>query len=161
MSTVPIMDDLDAVMQVMDAAFDPAFGEAWTRKQVADALCMPNTWLLLADRTGAPPASPEQTVGFALSRGAVGEEELLLIAVMPAMRGRGVGMRLLERLAQDAADREVMRIFLEMRDGNPALKLYRTFGFREVGRRKGYYRKSKLGPIDAITFAKELPGAIS
>ena len=156
MSTVPAMDDLDAVMQVMDAAFDPAFGEAWTRKQVADALTMPNTFLLLADRSGLPPANPADTVGFAMSRGAVGEEELLLVAVLPAARGRGIGRALLDQLAQQARERDVRRLFLEMRDGNPAEKLYRRFGFRVVGRRKDYYRKSRLGPIDAITFAAEL-----
>ena len=156
MSTAPVMDDLDAVMQVMDAAFDPAFGEAWTRKQVSDALTMPNTYLILADNAGNPPADPSLTAGFAMSRGAVGEEELLLVAVMPSARRRGVGKALLESLARQAREREVRRLFLEMRDGNPAEKLYRQYGFTVVGRRRGYYRKSRLGPIDAITFAKDL-----
>ena len=156
MSTAPVMDDLDAVMQVMDAAFDPAFGEAWTRKQVSDALSMPNTYLILADSAGNPPADPSLTAGFAMSRGAVGEEELLLVAVMPSARRRGVGRALLETLARQAREREVRRLFLEMRDGNPAEKLYRQYGFTVVGRRRGYYRKSRLGPIDAITFAKDL-----
>ena len=156
MSTAPVMDDLDAVMQVMDAAFDPAFGEAWTRKQVSDALTMPNTYLILADNAGNPPADPSLTAGFAMSRGAVGEEELLLVAVMPSARRRGVGRALLESLARQAREREVRRLFLEMRDGNPAEKLYRQYGFTVVGRRRGYYRKSRLGPIDAITFAKDL-----
>ena len=156
MSTAPVMDDLDAVMQVMDAAFDPAFGEAWTRKQVSDALTMPNTYLILADSAGNPPADPSLTAGFAMSRGAVGEEELLLFAVMPSARRRGVGLALLETLARQARERKVRRLFLEMRDGNPAEKLYRQYGFTVVGRRRGYYRKSRLGPIDAITFAKDL-----
>ena len=156
MSTAPVMDDLDAVMQVMDAAFDPAFGEAWTRKQVSDALAMPNTYLILADSAGNPPADPSLAAGFAMSRGAVGEEELLLVAVMPSARRRGVGRALLENLARQAREREVRRLFLEMRDGNPAEKLYRQYGFTVVGRRRGYYRKSRLGPIDAITFAKDL-----
>ena len=156
MSTAPVMDDLDAVMQVMDAAFDPAFGEAWTRKQVSDALTMPNTYLILADSAGNPPADPSLAAGFAMSRGAVGEEELLLVAVMPSARRRGVGRALLEELARQARQREVRRLFLEMRDGNPAEKLYRQYGFTVVGRRRGYYRKSRLGPIDAITFAKDL-----
>ena len=156
MSTAPVMDDLDAVMQVMDAAFDPAFGEAWTRKQVSDTLTMPNTYLILADSAGNPPADPSLTAGFAMARGAVGEEELLLVAVMPSARRRGVGLALLETLARQARERKVRRLFLEMRDGNPAEKLYRQYGFTVVGRRRGYYRKSRLGPIDAITFAKDL-----
>ena len=30
--------DIDRIMEVMALAFDPAFGEAWTRRQVVDAL---------------------------------------------------------------------------------------------------------------------------
>ena len=41
-------DDLDRIMAVMEAAFDPAFGEAWTRRQVGDARVLPNTHYLLA-----------------------------------------------------------------------------------------------------------------
>jgi ribosomal-protein-alanine N-acetyltransferase len=31
-------DHIDRLMAVMDAAFDPFFQEAWTRRQVEDAL---------------------------------------------------------------------------------------------------------------------------
>ena len=37
-AVTPPGDDLDAIMAVMAAAFDPAFGEAWSRRQVGDAL---------------------------------------------------------------------------------------------------------------------------
>ena len=36
-------DDLDRIMAVMDAAFDPAWAEAWTRRQVGDSLALPST----------------------------------------------------------------------------------------------------------------------
>src|SRR5690606_29254033 len=62
-------DDLDRIMAVMDTAFDPAFGEAWTRRQVGDALAMPGTHYLLAGAGGEAPAAGEPAAGFALSRG--------------------------------------------------------------------------------------------
>lgn len=148
-------DDLDQIMAVMEAAFDPAFGEAWTRRQVSDALLLPNTHYLLAGADGLPPSESEPAVGFALSRGAVDEEELLLIAVDPEHRRRGIGGALLERLAADASARGVTRLFLEMRAGNTAEALYRRHGFASVGRRPHYYRRGSGGPIDAITFARE------
>ena len=118
-------DDVDRIMAVMDAAFDPAFGEAWSRRQVSDALVMPNTHYLLAAADGRPPRAGEPAAGFALSRGAADEEELLLIAVDPAHRRRGIGGALLERLVADARTRGVTRLFLEMREGNTAEALYR------------------------------------
>jgi ribosomal-protein-alanine N-acetyltransferase len=148
-------DDIDRIMAVMNAAFDPAFGEAWTRRQVSDALVMPNTHYLLAAATGLAPRADEPAVGFALSRGAADEEELLLIAVRPDERGRGIGGALLERLVAAARARGVTRLFLEMRDGNSAESLYRRHGFASVGRRRHYYRRGSASPIDAITFARE------
>ena len=142
-----MMDDLDRIMAVMEAAFDPAFGEAWTRRQVGDALVLPNTHYLLADGEGA------EAAGFVLSRGAADEEELLLIAVEPRQRGKGIGTALLERFIAAARGRGAERLFLEMREGNPAESLYRRCGFTTVGRRRAYYRRGSSRPLDAITFA--------
>jgi [ribosomal protein S18]-alanine N-acetyltransferase len=150
-----MMDDLDRIMAVMEAAFDPAFGEAWTRGQVGDALVMPNTRYLLAGPDGQPPREGEPAAGFVLSRGAADEEELLLIAVDPGQRGRGIGSALLKRFISDACARGMTRLFLEMRDGNKAEALYRRHGFESVGRRRHYYRRGSTGPLDAITFARE------
>jgi hypothetical protein len=63
-------DDLDRIMEVMEAAFDPAFGEAWTRPQVEDALILPNTHYLLAGPDGRAPDEGGSVAGFVLSRGA-------------------------------------------------------------------------------------------
>ena len=98
-------------------------------------------------------ADGEPAVGFALSRGAMDEEELLLIAVAPAYRGRGIGERLLARFMAEARARGAERLFLEMREGNPAETLYRRHGFTNVGRRRHYYRRGSAAPLDAITFA--------
>jgi ribosomal-protein-alanine N-acetyltransferase len=149
-------EDLDRIMTVMGSAFDPAFGEAWTRRQVSDALVMPNTHYWLAAANGAPPRASQPVAGFALSRGAADEEELLLIAVDPAHRGKGIGNALLERFVAAARARGVTRLFLEMREGNKAESLYRRQGFSSVGRRRDYYRRGSGRPLDAITFALDL-----
>lgn len=147
-------DDIDWIMSVMEAAFDPAYGEAWNRRQVSDALLMPNTHYLLAGAGGGEPAEGEPAAGFVLSRGILDEEELLLIAVHPAHRGRGVGTALLQRFIDCAATRGRTNLFLEMREGNPAAALYQRFGFEPVGRRRNYYRGAQHGPLDAITYAR-------
>lgn len=146
----PPTDDLDRIMAVMDAAFDPAFGEAWNRRQLSDALLMPNCHHALQPDLGGSPG------GFTLSRHVLDEEELLLIAVHPAARRGGIGRALLEQLMTAAAARGATRLFLEMREGNPAERLYREIGFAPVGRRPNYYRDGRGGRIDAITFARNI-----
>lgn len=145
-------EGLDAAMAVMDSSFDPHWREAWTRAQVRDSLEMPSTFLLLVDREGRP-IEGEQAAGFVLSRQALDEEELLLIAVRPEERGRGLGRRLLKTYEQQARKRGVHRIFLEMRANNPAHALYRRCGFSPIGTRPRYYVAADGQPIDAITFA--------
>ena len=149
-------DPVDAIMQVMEQAFEPAFGEAWTRRQVADALLLPHTHWLLAGADGTIGLSVAQPHGFTLSRQAADEEELLLIGVITSSQRRGIGQRLLEALFQSARARGSRRMFLEMREGNPALGLYLRLGFEPIGRRRGYYRGAADGPLDAITFARSL-----
>jgi ribosomal-protein-alanine N-acetyltransferase len=150
------MDDIDRIMAVMEAAFDPQWGEAWTRRQVEGSLMMRSTHYRLMDAAGGDPADGEPAAAFAMVRAAPGEEELLLIATMPHLRGHGLGARMIERLADDARVRGATQLFLEMRENNPAASLYERQGFNPIGRRKAYYTAGDGSRIDAITFAKML-----
>lgn len=151
-------DDLDRLMAVMDASFDPLFQEAWTRRQVEDALVTGNCRYFLVSDSGEPITvncinNNQMTCGFYLSRQIVSDTELLLFAVAPAFRGRGLGFQLLEHLRSSARSNGSDRIFLEMRRDNPAERLYRRFGFSPVGIRPNYYRLLDGKRVDAITFA--------
>ena len=146
---------LDQVMAVMNVAFDPAFGEAWTRQQIADALALPSTHILIAGADGLPVGREGEAAGFALTRGAADEEELLLIAVRPEARRQGVGKALMARFIAEARARGAAKLFLEMREGNPAAGLYQRFGFQQVGLRRDYYNSGPAGPFNALTFALE------
>jgi ribosomal-protein-alanine N-acetyltransferase len=149
-------DDLDKLMRVMECAFDPVWGEAWTRRQVADSLALPSTHYDLIGLDGSSPSFADDAAGFTLVRAAPGEEELLLIGVDPAHRRRGLGSLLLKRLFAAARIRGAERMYLEMRSNNPAITLYQAEGFEPIGRRPDYYRTADNGRIDAITFAKTL-----
>lgn len=146
-------DDIDHIMTVMEHAFDPGFGEAWNRLQVENAILVPSTHYGLADIDGNPLSAGAQPGGFYLSRSSDQEEELLLIAVLPQYRKRGIASRLLEQLIKEAQLRGVSSLFLQMRDGNPAESLYKKYGFSPIGRRKNYYKTINYNRVDAITFS--------
>lgn len=148
---------VQAIMRVMEGAFDPAFGEAWNKRQIGDALVLPSTHALLINAKGElVERGGDDLAGFVLSRHAADEEELLLIAVLPEHRALGLGEALVDRLFEAAASRGVTRVFLEMRRGNPAIHLYHKVGFEPIGERPNYYKMEDGTRIDAITFARAL-----
>jgi ribosomal-protein-alanine N-acetyltransferase len=59
---------------------------------------------------------------------------------------------MLSQLKIDARARGASRIFLEMRENNPAKVLYLQVGFEPIGRRKAYYLLSDGNRMDAITY---------
>lgn len=142
--------DLGLVERMMQAAFDPRFGEAWTHNQCLGLLAMPGVWLTLA-RVRDEPA------GFALSRAVVGEAELLLLATTPGFRRRGVAAALLRSVMADAIGHGAKTLHLEVRQGNDAIKLYRAAGFAKVGERRDYYRGHGGQAYDALTYSRAIP----
>lgn len=138
--------DLDDIMTIMEDSFEPRFGEGWSRAQCDGMLGDTHSWLTVIHQE-------EDPAGFALTRMIVDEAELLLIAVRPAYRGRGIGRDLLDRVTAVAAERGAKRLHLEVRDGNPAASLYQAFGFEKIGHRRDYYSGEDGERFDAITLA--------
>ena len=152
-STITVQDDdagaIGAIMAVMERAFDPRHGEAWTQTQCTGTLLLPGTSLITA-------REDSRVVGFAIARTVLEEAELMMLGVDPAVRGRGIGTLLVERFAAAAARRGARRLHLEVREGNPALRLYERQRFVPVGRREAYYRGSEGAIFAAITLARRL-----
>ncbi|MBA4353427.1 MAG: ribosomal-protein-alanine acetyltransferase [Novosphingobium sp.] len=145
-------DDIDRIMSVMERAFPAEYGEAWNRRQVSDALIVGNCryGLIAADGSDIF-ESLSDTAGFFMGRSVLDEEELLLFAIAPQYRRRGLGHKLLKRFMAEAQSNGMSRIFLEMRRDNPAAYLYAAHGFREIGVRPAYYRSTGGKRIDAIS----------
>lgn len=102
-------------------------------------------------------AGNEDVQGFACVAGVADEVELQAIAVDPACRGRGIGAALMESLVEWAREAGYRVLHLEVRAGNvPALGLYRTFGFAQVGLRRGYYQDNGE---DALLLSREIQRA--
>lgn len=141
--------DIAAIIPIMQGAFDPLYGEAWTAAQCLSAMAIPGCRLLLA-RTG------EETAGFALSRWVLDSEELLMIGVAKQRQRQNIGSLLLSEIVAKARQEQRDRIFLEVREGNKAHDFYSRFGFKPIGRRKQYYKGPDGSRPDAITMAFDL-----
>ena len=96
-------------------------------------------------------------VGFLLSRRAAGEAEILSVAVVTTWRGRGLARRMLDLHLRRLAGLGVRTVFLEVdEDNTPARRLYQRAGFREVGRRAGYYKQGAAPPATALVLRRDL-----
>ena len=82
----------------------------------------------------------EHVIGYVCLWEIGDEVHVTNIAVHPEARRRGLGRTLLSNVLDDARQRRLRVVGLEVRPSNhEALGMYDSFGFKVVGRRKGYY----------------------
>ena len=123
-------DDLDEVVTIERASF----GMPWSRgaflyeiEQNRVARC----WVLRED---------ERVAAYLCLWEIADELHVTNIAVHPGLRRRGLARRLLCAILEDGRTRRLRAVTLEVRPTNDeARTLYESFGFRVVGRRRGYY----------------------
>jgi [ribosomal protein S18]-alanine N-acetyltransferase len=96
-------------------------------------------------------------IGFAVSRIAADEAEILSIAMEPRHRGRGLSRNLLLTHLGHLAGHGVRTVFLEVEENNqPARRLYQRTGFSVAGRRERYYKEPGGEPLNAVLMRRDL-----
>ena len=136
--------DIDALGQLALRA-DPL---GWNTQNIRDAFNSKNE-ILLIELDG-------KVIGYSVLLPTLDEAELLEIAIDPAFQGKGYGKALLKESLHLCLQRGIHRIYLEVRVSNTrARNLYNSFGFVQIGLRKGYY-KTQTAREDALTMAVTL-----
>lgn len=80
--------------------------------------------------------------GFLIARCLPDEWEIENVVVALEQRRRGLASALVSQLVQEAHTVGITSVLLEVRESNlPARRLYEKLGFREIGRRSGYYQQ--------------------
>ena len=146
----------DALARIHAVGF-AAEGRPWSGPEILALLNEPGIGLRLAhaERHGA--GDRLAPAGFALYRVAADEAELLTVSVLPEARRAGRGRALLAASEAGARAAGAKRLFLEVGESNaPARALYAGAGYREVGRRKGYYGLADGRRDDALVLEKAL-----
>ena len=136
--------DLDRAAAIHAESFVPLGERAWTRQDIAALVAAPGV-------TGLLLRVDDRDAGFALSRVAADEAELLTIAVRPVHRRLGIGRRLLAAVIDHVREGGARTLFLEVGVDNPAARsLYKGQGFSAVGERRGYYQRGQGPAADGI-----------
>jgi [ribosomal protein S18]-alanine N-acetyltransferase len=137
--------DLGRVMEIEVASY----GTPWSEATFRSLLRRQDADLIVVEADG-------DIVGYAASWFVVDQSELGNVAVAENWRGRGVGALLVETALRRAAGFGTREVFLEVRPSNVhARRLYARFGFRQVGRRSGYYTQPAE---DALVMRRLLAG---
>lgn len=127
------------------------FADAWSVEFLGRLLAQPGAFSLIA-------MEGRRLVGFVIARANAGEAEILSLGVRPSSRRQGFAAALVRSAMERAIVSGALEIFLEVSVENvAALALYGRLGFREVGRRSGYYQ-GPSGPVaDALVLRHSLP----
>lgn len=160
---IDIIDLTPAFAEVAAALHEDGFDEAWNADAMVDLLAVPGAFGLLAFEPGeaAERSKPDEDdpcgkqadrpLGFVLVQAVLDEAEITTIAVANHARRCGVARELLANLRTRLANSGVTRLLLEVaQDNSSAIALYNVSGFKEIGRRKGYYRRAGGMTVDAL-----------
>ncbi len=123
-------EDLDEVLRIERASFSMPWSRGafvYEMEQNRVARC----WVMREDG---------RAIGYLCLWEIADELHVTNIAVDPACRRQGAGRALLKAVLDAARERGLRLVVLEVRPTNTeARTLYEAFGFRVIGRRRGYY----------------------
>lgn len=137
--------DLDLVVQNEAAAYE----HPWNKRIFIDCLrggyqC----WVL---------ANKQNIVAHGVMSVAIGECHLLTLCVHPNHQRIGLARKLFNLILDRAVKLDARECFLEARKSNiPAIELYRSMGFVQIGERKNYYPNGG-DREDALIMSRSLP----
>jgi ribosomal-protein-alanine N-acetyltransferase len=130
------LNDVPAILAIEQQAPGAAH---WTRDQYNQLVS--NGVILVAEEAG-------RLCGFVCAQAVAGEWEIENVVVAAGFLRRGIANALLGALIQRAKNEAASALLLEVRESNLAARgLYEKHGFREVGRRRAYYKNPPEGAI--------------
>ena len=123
------------------------FSDPWSENSIASEVENPLSYWLVAEVDGV-------VAGYVGSQTVLDASDMMNLAVSPDYRRQGIGQALVKALVEHLQQNKVIALLLEVRVSNtPAIALYESLGFEQVGRRPRYYHNPRE---DALILRKEL-----
>ena len=122
--------------------------DPWNERTIGEALANPACMAYMLYDTQLT-----KLIAYGILHVCLDEGDVAKIAVIPEMRGKGLGGALLDLILSDIREKGVANVFLEVRESNSAARgLYLSRGFEEIGMRRRYYKN----PVeDAVMMARK------
>ena len=136
-------------VEKVSALEQASFSTPWSEKSIREELN--NEWAIWYV------AMEEETLlGYIGIQYGLDGGDILTVATAPEYRGYGIAKQLIEKILEIFRDKDLDYLTLEVRPSNvSALALYEKLGFREVGRRKKYYKDPVEDALLLTLFLKE------
>jgi ribosomal-protein-alanine N-acetyltransferase len=144
----PVVEaDLPRIMEIEAAGFLHPWSERLLRAELG------HPWSSLLAAVAPDAGGGERILGYLISWLVHDEVHILNVGTAPEARRRGIGRALMEAAAEAGRRKGARLSTLEVRRSNlPAIGLYRSLGYREVGVRPRYYAEENE---DAIVMTLE------
>ena len=122
--------DISAILKIEETSFPIPLNEGQLKREMEN----PQAVYFVAEEN-------DSVVGYGGFWSVADEAQVMNIAVLPAVRGRGFGIEIVEEMTREAKSLGLSFMSLEVRASNvAAIRLYEKFGFSSIGERKKYYR---------------------
>jgi ribosomal-protein-alanine N-acetyltransferase len=123
--------DINGVVKIESRSFSLP----WSTAMFSEELNNPIAFYIVA-------VIEQEIVGYAGMWLIIDEAHITNIAVDPKHRRRNIASTMVRLLIEKAREMNLKAMTLEVRTGNfEAIELYKRFGFKTEGLRKGYYRE--------------------
>lgn len=144
------VEGAELLSTIHEICFENSPEQSWLKQEFQNLMSIAGTISYVISINGQP-------IGFVLIREIPDEAEILTICILPKWCNNGYASYLLEWIIKKLQHKSFKRLFLEVRENNgAAVKLYKKYTFKVIGRRKGYYNSHQADKIDALVMHREL-----
>lgn len=117
------------------------FSRPWSENNFHESIGLDNTLYIVAERKG-------KIIGYCGTYMVLKQGNITNFVIAEKSRKRGIGRKMIFELFSMLKEKGIVDVTLEVRESNiPAIKLYKSAGFKKVGIRKNFYTRPQENAV--------------